>query len=280
MLQRSFGNAAVAELVRRSQAVAPPKPDPSPSPLAGEGRGGGAAGGLCGVVAGPPPCPPGDGEGENARSSLTRGEADGSGLGGATAWLRRTSSATAALPNDRCSISRLLGESARATGGGGAGFRGSSGGGALTSSRRSAFELSGVCSGPDSSVSGAGASTSLTARERASTPAGSTARSGRAASPIPVSGFSIRPADRQGKPCTAILSGKPGCPKGWTKVPSTDRGEGRRSSRSPLWVSYRCTPVSSNVRLCVQGVQPARARLRSLCSKCSGRSAMPASPPF
>src|SRR5947207_5607063 len=39
MLQRSFGNAAVAELVRRSQAVAPPKPDPAPSPLAGEDRG-------------------------------------------------------------------------------------------------------------------------------------------------------------------------------------------------------------------------------------------------
>ena len=232
------------------------------------------------MVAGPPPCAPPEGEGENPRSSPARWDGEGSGLGGATAWLRRTSSATAALPNDRCSISRLLGESARATGGGVAGFSGSSGGGALTSSRRSAFELSGVCSGPDSSVSGAGASTSLTARERASTPAGSTARSGRAASPIPVSGLSIRPADRQGKPCTAILSGKPGCPKGWTKVPSTDRGEGRRSSRSPLWVSYRCTPVSPNVRLCVQRVQPARARLRSLCSKCSGRSAMPASPPF
>src|SRR5439155_8381283 len=42
MLQRSFGNAAVAELVRRSQAVAPPKPDPSPSPSGG-GQGGGSS---------------------------------------------------------------------------------------------------------------------------------------------------------------------------------------------------------------------------------------------
>src|SRR5438094_643385 len=39
MLQRSFGNAAVAELVRRSQTVAPPKPDPSRSPLVMEDRG-------------------------------------------------------------------------------------------------------------------------------------------------------------------------------------------------------------------------------------------------
>src|SRR5207237_3267322 len=39
MLQRSFGNAAVAELVRRSQAVAPPKPELSPSPRIREDRG-------------------------------------------------------------------------------------------------------------------------------------------------------------------------------------------------------------------------------------------------
>src|SRR5207244_4170977 len=81
-----------------------------PPPLAGAGRGGGAAGGLCGVAAGPPPCPPPEVEGENPRSSRTRGEGgeepppcpppeaegEGSGLGGATVWLRRTSSATAA----------------------------------------------------------------------------------------------------------------------------------------------------------------------------------------
>src|SRR5205823_14224663 len=58
MLQRSFGNAAVAELVRRSQAVAPPKPDPSPS-----ASGGGQSG-----VAAPPkpelsPSPSGGGQG-------------------------------------------------------------------------------------------------------------------------------------------------------------------------------------------------------------------------
>src|SRR5205823_1109890 len=83
------------------------------------------AGGLCGVVAGPPPCPPPEREGESsglggAATPLCpppEAEGEGSGLGGATAWLRRTSSATAALPNDRCSISRFLGESARATGG-------------------------------------------------------------------------------------------------------------------------------------------------------------------
>src|SRR5205807_7151050 len=88
-----------------------------PPPPGGGGGGGGAAGGLCGAVGGPPPCPPPEAEGENPRSSPARGDGAGSGLGGATAWLRRTSSATAALPNDRCSISRLLGESARATGG-------------------------------------------------------------------------------------------------------------------------------------------------------------------
>src|SRR5207249_3123410 len=64
MLQRSFGNAAVAELVRRSQAVAPPKPDPSPSHLAGEDRGfspspsGGAQGGGPATTPHKPPAAP------------------------------------------------------------------------------------------------------------------------------------------------------------------------------------------------------------------------------
>src|SRR5438270_1170060 len=46
MLQRPFGNAAVAELVRRSQAGAPPKPAPSPSA---------SGGGQSGVAAPPKP---------------------------------------------------------------------------------------------------------------------------------------------------------------------------------------------------------------------------------
>src|SRR5947207_8720859 len=65
MLQRSFGNAAVAELVRRSQPAAPPKPDPSPSPLAGEDRGfspsasgGGQGGGPATTPHKPPAAPP------------------------------------------------------------------------------------------------------------------------------------------------------------------------------------------------------------------------------
>src|SRR5439155_2607662 len=65
MLQRSFGNAAVAELVRRSQAVAPPKPDPSPSPLVMEDRGfspsasgGGQGGGPAPAPHRPPAAPP------------------------------------------------------------------------------------------------------------------------------------------------------------------------------------------------------------------------------
>src|SRR5256885_13247339 len=65
MLQRSFGNAAVAELVRRSQPAAPPKPDPSASPLVREDRGfspspsgGGQGGGSATAPNKPPAAPP------------------------------------------------------------------------------------------------------------------------------------------------------------------------------------------------------------------------------